>query len=125
MLEGDNTIEDLIVISFYDSVPVYFLSSVVTTIDWATVMKQAFSKKLKKNMKMRLLSPDFINNYNLGMNSVGRADFLRKNYQICIKLRKRKWWWSILFWAFGVDMVNTYLCKKSWHEMYQLITMSH
>ena len=109
MLEGDNTIEDLIVISFYDSVPVYFLSSVVTTIDWATVMKQAFSKKLKKNMKMRLLSPDFINNYNLGMNSVGRADFLRKNYQICIKLRKRKWWWSILFWAFIVDMVNAYL----------------
>ena len=97
VLEGDDVIEDLVAISYYDSKPVYFLSTVVNEIRWETVTKKVFSKKLQKKIQMPFLRPNFVNQYNHDMNSVDRADHLRKNYQMGQGLRNRKWWWSILY----------------------------
>ena len=41
------------------------------------------------------------------MGDVDIADQLRNNYRFDHLLRKRKWWWSIMFWAIGVILVNT------------------
>ena len=43
------------------------------------------------------------------MGDVDVADKLRNNYWFDHWLRKRKWWWSIMFWAIGVILVNTYI----------------
>ena len=50
VLEGDNTCKDLVAISYYDSKPVYFLSTVVKDIEWETVTKKVFSKQLQKKL---------------------------------------------------------------------------
>ena len=37
------------------------------------------------------------------------ADQLINNYWFDRWLRKRKWWWSIMFWDIGVILVNAYI----------------
>ena len=46
------------------------------------------------------------------MGDVGVADQLRKNYRFDHWLRKRKWWWSIMFWDIGVILVNAYIVYR-------------
>ena len=92
ILEGDSIIEDLIAISFYDSKPVYFLSSTISEIKWNTVSKRIFSKNLDKKVLLPFLRPNFVDDYNYDMNSVDRADQLRTNYNVGSGLRQRKWW---------------------------------
>ena len=125
VLEGDKTIQDLVAISFYDSKPVYFLSSVVPEIKWNTVTKNIYSKSLDKKVSLKFLRPNFVDNYNHDMNSVDRADHLRTNYCVGHGLRQRKWWWSIFLWGLDVAIVNSYLLYKSWYEMHGLKPMSH
>ena len=43
------------------------------------------------------------------MGDVDVADKLRNNYRFDHWLRKRKWWWSIMFWDIGVILVNYYI----------------
>ena len=51
---------------------------------------------------------DYINDYNNEMGNVDIVDHLRNIYRFDHWLRK-KWWWSILFWAIGVMRVNAYI----------------
>ena len=60
ILEGDSIIEDLIAISFYDSKPVYFLSSTISEIKWNTVSKKILSKNLDKKLFLQFLRPNFV-----------------------------------------------------------------
>ena len=46
------------------------------------------------------------------MGDVDVADQLRNNYWFDHWLRKRKWWWSIMFWAIGVILVNSYIVNR-------------
>ena len=45
VLKGDSSIKDLVAISFYDSKPVYFLSSVIPEVKWSTVHKKKSTAK--------------------------------------------------------------------------------
>ena len=58
---------------------------------------------------MRFLQFNQIDTYNFGMRNVDIADQLRGFYCVNIWLRNRKWWWSILFWAFSVCITNVYI----------------
>lgn len=78
VLEGDEQVQDLVAISYYDSKPVYFLSTVLPEIKWETVGKKVFSRSLKEKVTKKILRPNFVNSYNYDMNSVDRADHLRK-----------------------------------------------
>ena len=60
----------------------------------------------------------FINNYNTAMGDVDQADQLRGSYRLDISVRNRKWWWSLMFWGFGVMLVNCYV-------MYLAVQLSH
>ena len=53
VLEGDNACKDLVAISYYESKPVYFLSTVVNDIKWEMVTKKVFSKQLQKKLTCR------------------------------------------------------------------------
>ena len=46
------------------------------------------------------------------MGDVDIADQLRNNYWFDHCLRKRKWWWYIMFWAIGVIFVNAYIVYR-------------
>ena len=76
-------------------------------------------------MTVSFSRPNFVNIYNFDMNSVDRADHLRKNYSMGEGLRQRKWWFSIFLWGLDVAMVNAYLVYKSWMEMHKMTPKSH
>ena len=59
------------------------------------------------------------------MNSVDRADHLRKNYELGMFLRQRKWWWSVFMRGLDVAIVNSYILYKIYHQMHDLDYMSH
>ena len=48
VLEGDTKVNDLVAISYYDSKPCYFLSTVIDEVSWVTCGKQIYSKLMKK-----------------------------------------------------------------------------
>ena len=125
VLEGDPLIKDLVAISYYDTKPVYFLSSVIDDVKWIVKSREIYSKNLEKKVQKYFLRPNFVNAYNYDMNSVDQADQLRTNYQVGMGLRQRKWWWSIFLWAFDVAIVNSYLLYKSYLEMHGFQPKSH
>ena len=125
VLNGDKTVKDLVAISFYDSKPVYFLSTVIPEVKWTKINKKIYSKNLNRKVVLPFLRPNFVDEYNQDMNSVDRADQLRTNYSVGRGLRQRKWWWSVFLWGLDVAIVNAYLLYKSWYEMHGLKPMSH
>jgi hypothetical protein len=50
-----------------------------------------------------------IHKYNHTMGHVDAADQLRGSYRIDIYARNQKWWWAIMFWAFGTLLTNAYV----------------
>ena len=113
VLENDTTIKDLVAISFYDSKPVYFLSTVIPEVKWTAVSKHIFSKTLQRKISLPFLRPNFFNKYNFDMKSVNRADHLRTNYKVGKGIKQQTWWWSIFLWGLDVAIVNSYLLYKS------------
>ena len=110
---------------FYDSKPVYFLSTVIPEVKWTKINKKIYSKNLNRKVVLPFLRPNFVDEYNQDMNSMDRADQLRTNYSVGRGLRQRKWWWSVFLWGLDVAIVNAYLLYKSWYEMHGLKPMSH
>ena len=54
----------------------------------------------------------YINDYNHQMGDADVADQLRNNCRFDHWPRKRKWWWSIMFWDIGVILVNDYIVYR-------------
>ena len=46
------------------------------------------------------------------MGDVDVSDQPRNSYWFDNWLRKRKWWWSIMFWYIGVILVNAYIVYR-------------
>ena len=89
VLNGDKTVKDLVAISFYDSKPVYFLSTVIPEVKWTKINKKIYSKNLNRKVVLPFLRPNFVDEYNQDMNSVDRGDQLRTNYSVERGLRQR------------------------------------
>ena len=51
VLEGDPLTKDLVAISFYDTKPVYFLSSVIDEVKWIVKSHEIYSKNLEKKVQ--------------------------------------------------------------------------
>ena len=60
--------------------------------------------------EVKFLCLNINDDYNHDMDNVDIADQLRNYYGFDHWMRKWKWWWSLLFWAFGVLLVNAYVC---------------
>ena len=61
---------------------------------------------------LQFLQMCYINDYNHQMGDVDIADQMRNAYRFDHWLRKRKWWWSIMFWDIGVILVNAYSVSR-------------
>ena len=60
---------------------------------------------------------NYINKYNNEMGGVSIADNLRNYYKIYFWVRKRKWWWYILFWEVGSVFMHAYVIYICIHNM--------
>ena len=94
-----------------------FLNLVTPKAEWIVKEKAVFNVDTGKTEKMQFLYLNQIYTYNYGMGDIDIADQLRLHYHMDHWLRNRKWWWSILFWALGVILPNSYilytkLCDK-------------
>jgi len=63
--------------------------------------------------------------YNNGMGDVDIADQLRFCYRFDHWMRKYKWWHSLFWWGFGVQMVNAYVVYKTYHKQIGCKPLSH
>ena len=50
VLEGDPLINHLVAISYYDTKPVYFLSTVIEDVRWIVKSREIYSKNLEKKV---------------------------------------------------------------------------
>ena len=64
-----------------------------------------------------------INDYNHFMGNVDIADYMRGSYRFDHWMQKRRWWWSILFWAFKVLLTNSYILYKKYDLIHDLNPM--
>ena len=62
---------------------------------------------------MGLLCMNCIKKYNNKMGGFGIDDKSRNDYMIYFWVRKRKWWWCILFWDVGVILTNAYIIWRT------------
>ena len=74
---------------------------------------------------MKFLRLNINDDYNHDMGHVDMSDQLRNYYRFDHWMRKRKWWWSLFFWAKGVLLVNAYVCYREFMKAENLKPMSH
>jgi hypothetical protein len=125
VLEGDPTVPNLVAVSYYDQKPVHFLSTICQEIKWIRKERSVFNVDTGKVQTMEFLRLAINDDYNHKMGNVDIADQLRNYYRFDHWMRKRKWWWSMFFWGFGVLLVNCYVSYKTLCKSEGVIPMSH
>ena len=108
-LQGDDVVKCLVASSVYDTKPVHYLSMVSVVLEWVVVEKKVYNVDSQKTEIIRFLRLNVIHKYNHTMGHVDVADQLRGSYRMDINIRNRKWWWAIMFWAFGTLLTNAYV----------------
>ena len=103
IMKGEPKCPDLIATSVYDPYPVHYLSMSREELNWVVCEKDVYNVDTGAKQPLQFLLMCYINDYNHQMGDVDVADQLRKNYRFDHWLRKRKCWWSIMFWAIGVN----------------------
>ena len=109
IMKGDPKRPDLIATSFYVTKPVHYLSMSSEELKWVFCEKDVYNVETGTKETLQFLRMCYINDYNHQMGDVDVADQLRNNYRFDHWLRKRKWWWSIMFWGIVVILVNAYI----------------
>ena len=125
VLDGDPNVPNLVAVSYYDQKPVHFLSTICESIHWIQCQKQVYCSETQQLETLKFLRLNVNNDYNHDMGGVDIADQLRNYYRFDHWMRKRKWWWSIFFWAFGVLLVNAYVSYKTYMISKGKRPMSH
>ena len=124
-LTGDKACPDLVAVSVYDTKPVHFLSMACKEIKWIEKTRLVFDKALDKMVPLKFLRLNVNDDYNNGMGSVDIADQLRLFYRFHHWMRKSKWWHSIFWWGFSVQLVNAYKCYTTHHKLLGSKPLSH
>jgi len=109
VLKGDPGCASLIAATVYDTKPVHFLSMSAESIQWVENERHVYNVEKQQMEWIKFLRLNVNDDYNNGMGDVDASDQLRNYYRFDHWLRKTKWWWSFLFWAKGVMLVNAYV----------------
>ena len=125
VLEGDNEVPGLLAVSYYDQKPVHFLSTVCEKIKWVQYEKKVYCVETEQVETMMFLWLSINNDYNYGMGGVDIVDQLQNYYRFDHWMHKRKWWWSVFFWAIGVLLVDCYVSYKKFMESKKMKPISH
>ena len=76
---------------------------------WVVCEKDLYNVDTGAKEPLQCLRMCYINYYNHQMGDVDVANQLRNNYRFDHWLRKRKWWWSIIFGVICVILFNAYI----------------
>lgn len=112
VLKNDPGCPDLIAASVYDTKPVHFISMIAECIQWIVKERLVYNVDTGKSEVLRFLRLNVNDDYNNDMGHVDVSDQLRNHYRFDHWLRQYKWWWSVFLWAFGVLLVNAYVCYR-------------
>ena len=96
-LIGDEKINGLVAMSYYDTKPFYMLSNAAHNVEFVTKKRKLFDRSTNSMKEAPFYHLNVINDYNMHMNNVDIADQLRGNYCFDHWMRKSKWWWSMFF----------------------------
>ena len=77
VLVGDSKCKCLVVLSFYDSKPVYFISNACEIIKWKKKNRKLWHKEKGKKVNAPFYRLNLVDEYNLGMGNVDQAGQLR------------------------------------------------
>ena len=92
VLYGDPDIKQMIEISYYDSKPIYFLSTVVRNVEWIELTRKCFNREKFLMDEVSFLRQNFVHAYNADMNHADIADQLGLVYKSALNLHIFKWW---------------------------------
>ena len=94
-------------------------------IEWIKKFRKIWSKKHNQMVTMGFYRLNVLDTYNYNMNNVDIADQLAEVYQWDHWMRKRKWWWAIMFWVLQQQIMNAFICYKKYMRLHCLKPMSH
>jgi hypothetical protein len=109
ILKGDPDCPDLVATSVYDTKPVHFLSMSCSSIRWIIKTRLVYCVDTQTTETLEFLRLNINDDYNGDMGHVDISDQLRNYYRFDHWMRKTKWWWSIMFWGLGIQLVNSYI----------------
>jgi hypothetical protein len=124
-LIGEPKLKDFVAISCYDVKPFYFLTNSWSEIKWIKKTRKVWSSAKKKLVTLPYFRLNVFDVYNHNMNNVDISDQLRNVYRWDHWMRKRKWWWSLMFWAFQVMITNAYITYSKYMKMMRMVPLSH
>ena len=124
-LKGDSSMKGLVALSLYDSKPFYLISNSCEYVKWKKKKRKVYHKQLKKMVQVPYFCLNIVDDYNMHMNSVDRADQLRGVYRWDTFMRKRKWWWSILFWVMQMLQTNAFVAYCKYMKLHDQTPITH
>ena len=120
VLSGDSSCPNLVVVSFYDSKPVYFVSNACEKVEWRKKERKLWHADRGAKVKVPFFRLNLVDEYNYGMGNVDQADQLRLQYRIHYWLRNRKWWWAHFFWIFELSLTNAFVLYRMFHDIHEI-----
>lgn len=92
-----------------DTKPVHFISLSAESTQWVEKERHVYNVEKQQMEWIEFLRLNVNDDYSNGMGDVDVSDLLHNYYRFDHPLLKTKWWWSFLFWAKGVMLVNAYV----------------
>ena len=112
IMKGKPKCPDLISTSFTDTTLIHYLRMSSGELKWVVCEKDVYNVETGAKEPLQFLRMCYINDYNHQIGDVDKSDQLRNNFRFDDWLRKRKWWWSIMFWSIGIILVNAYIVYR-------------
>ena len=118
ILTGDPSCKDFVAVSFYDSKPVYFISTACNNVKWVKKQRKLWHQEKGKKVTVPFFRLNIVDEYNNGMGDVDQADQLRLQYRMHYWLRNQKWWFAIFLWIFECSHTNCYVLYRKFHNLH-------
>ena len=90
VLTGDPKCKYLVVVSLYDTKPVYLLSIICENIQWTKKEQKLWNNEKGKKVDAPFYRLNLIDEYNMGMVNVDQADQLRLQHRVHYWLLNQK-----------------------------------
>ena len=90
VLTGDPKCKYLVVVSLYDTKPVYLLSIIWENIQWIKKERKLWNNEKGKKVDAPFYRLNLIDEYNMGMRNVDQADQLCLQHRVHYRLRNQK-----------------------------------
>ena len=117
---GDPNMTEIICTSLYDVKPFYMMTTVSDQIVWTKKYTEIFCTTKKKKVNVPFYRLNIADLYNQKMGQVDVGDQLRNYYRFDHWMRKRKWWWSIWMWCFGMLLTNAYILYSKYCKIHKV-----